>query len=132
MVLAADYPFLSILWTMLVFFCWVAWFWLLIMIFGDIFRRRDASGVTKVLWMIFVILVPFLGVFVYVIVNNHGMTERKLADQQAKQRQFDAYVQTVATPSDGATAEIARAKELLDSGAITQSEFEVIKKKALA
>jgi hypothetical protein len=84
-----------------------------------------------VLWMIFIILVPFLGVFVYVIVNNHGMTERRLAAQQAKQRQFDAYVQSVST-SDGATAEIARAKELLDSGAITQSEFDVIKRKALA
>jgi ABC-type transport system involved in multi-copper enzyme maturation permease subunit len=131
LVLAADYPFLSILWTMLVFFCWVAWFWLLIIIFGDIFRRHDASGVTKVLWMIFIILVPFLGVFVYVIVNNHGMTERRLAAQQAKQRQFDAYVQSVAT-SEGATAEIARAKELLDSGAITQSEFDAIKRKALA
>ena len=132
MLLAADYPFLSILWTMLVFFCWVAWFWLLIIIFGDIFRRHDASGVTKVLWMIFVILVPFLGVFAYVIVNNHGMTERRLAAQKAKQQQFDAYVQTVATTSDSATAEIARAKQLLDSGAITQSEFDAIKQKALA
>ena len=131
MVLAADYPFLGILWTMLVFFCWVAWFWLLIIIFGDIFRRRDVSGVTKVLWMILVILVPFLGVFIYVIVNNHGMTERRLAAQQAKQQQFDQYVQSVAV-SDSATAEIARAKELLDSGAITQSEFDVIKQKALA
>ena len=131
MVLAADYPFLSILWTMLVFFCWVAWFWLLIIIFGDIFRRHDVSGVTKVLWMILVILVPFLGVFVYVIVNNHGMTERRLAAQQAKQQQFDQYVQSVAV-TDSATAEIARAKELLDSGAITQSEFDVIKQKALA
>jgi Short C-terminal domain/Phospholipase_D-nuclease N-terminal len=129
--LAADYPFLSILWTMLVFFCWVAWFWLLIIIFGDIFRRHDISGVTKVLWMILIILVPFLGVFIYVIVNNHGMTERRLAAQQAKQRQFDQYVQSVAT-TDSATAEIARAKELLDSGAITQSEFDVIKQKALA
>ena len=131
MVLAADYPFLGILWTMLVFFCWVAWFWLLIIIFGDIFRRHDVSGVTKVLWMILVILVPFLGVFIYVIVNNHGMTERRLAAQQAKQQQFDQYVQSVAV-SDSATAEIARAKELLDSGAITQSEFDVIKQKALA
>ena len=81
--------------------------------------------------MILIILVPFLGVFIYVIVNNHGMTERRLAAQQAKQRQFDQYVQSVAR-TDSATAEIARAKELLDSGAITQSEFDVIKQKALA
>ena len=131
MVLAADYPFLSILWTRLVFFCWVAWFWLLIIIFGDIFRRHDVSGVTKVLWMILIILVPFLGVFIYVIVNNHGMSERAMTQAKAQQAQMDDYVRNVAG-SGGAAAEIEKAKGLLDSGAINQAEFEALKAKALA
>lgn len=76
MLLAADYPFLDVFWTMIVFFVWIAWFWLLITVFGDIFRRHDVSGFGKVLWLIFVIALPFLGVFIYLIANNKGMTER--------------------------------------------------------
>ena len=131
MVLGADYPFLDVFWTMLVFFIWVAWFMLLFRVIGDIFRRRDTSGFGKVLWLIFVIAVPFLGVFVYLIANNQGMTERTLARAQAQQQQFDQYVQSAAG-SGGAAAEIDKAKQLLDSGAITQSEFDAIKQKALA
>jgi Short C-terminal domain/Phospholipase_D-nuclease N-terminal len=128
--LAADYPFLDILWTMLIFFLWIAWFWILITVFADIFRRHDTSGVGKVLWLIFVILVPFLGVFVYLIANHDGMTKRNIERAQSQQAQMDDYVRSVAT-SGGAAAEIEKAKGLLDSGAITQAEFDSIKAKAL-
>ena len=131
MVLGADYPFLDVLWTMLIFFVWVAWFMLLFRVIGDIFRRRDTSGFAKVLWLIFVIVVPFLGVFVYLIANNQGMTERSLARAQAQEQQFEQYVQSAAG-AGGAATEIDKAKQLLDSGAITQSEFDAIKQKALA
>ena len=131
MLLGADYPFLDVFWTMLVFFVWVAWFMLLFRVIGDIFRRHDASGFAKVLWLIFVIVLPFLGVFVYLIANNKGMAERNIARAQAQQQQFDAYVQSAAG-SGGAATEIDKAKQLLDSGAISQSEFDVIKQKALA
>jgi hypothetical protein len=130
-VLAADYPFLDILWTMLIFFLWIAWFWLLITVFADIFRRRDTSGFAKVLWIIFVILVPFLGVFVYLIVNHDEMAERNIQRAQAQQVHMDEYVRSVAG-GGGAAAEIEKAKALLDSGAITQAEFDAIKQKALA
>ena len=129
--LAADYPFLDILWTMLIFFLWVIWFWLLITVFIDIFRRRDTSGFSKVLWCIFVIVLPFLGVFIYLLVNNDGMAERNIQKAQAQQAQFDQYVKQTAG-SGGAAAEIEKAKGLLDSGAITQAEFDAIKQKALA
>jgi hypothetical protein len=128
-VLAADYPFLDLVWTMFIFFAWVIWFWLLITIFSDIFRRHDASGFTKVLWMIFVIVLPYLGVFIYLIANHEGMTQRNIERAQAQQAQMDQYVKSVA---GGAAGEIEKAKGLLDSGAITQSEFDAIKQKALA
>lgn len=129
--IAADYPFLDVVWTMLIFFAWVTWFWLLITVFADIFRRHDTSGVTKVLWIIFVIVLPFLGVFVYLIANHAGMTERNIERAKAQQTQMDEYVRSVAG-SGGATAEIEKAKALLDSGAITQAEFDALKQKALA
>ncbi len=129
--LAADYPFLDVFWTMLVFFVWVAWFMLLFRVVGDVFRRHDIGGGVKVLWLIFVIAVPFLGVFIYVIVESKGMAERSIERAQASQEQFDAYVRETAS-SGGAAAEIDKAKQLLDSGAITQSEFDALKQKALA
>jgi hypothetical protein len=129
--IAADYPFLDVFWTMLVFFVWVAWFMLLFRVIGDVFRRDDTSGFGKVLWLIFVIAVPFLGVFIYLMVNNQGMTGRNLARARAQQQQFDQQVQAAAG-SGGVAGEIDKAKQLLDSGAITQSEFDAIKQKALA
>jgi hypothetical protein len=129
--LAADYPFLDVLWTMLVIFAWVIWFWLLITVFSDLFRRHDASGFTKVLWIIFVILLPFLGVFIYLIANHDGMQERTVKQVRAQQAQMDDYVRSVAG-SGGAASEIEKAKGLLDSGAISQAEFDAIKQKALA
>jgi hypothetical protein len=131
MVLAADYPFLDVLWTMLVFFLWVAWFILLFHVVADVFRRRDASGGKKTLWLLFVLFVPFLGVFVYLIANSDDMARRNLQQAQAAQEQMNEYVRSVASEG-GAAAEIERAKGLLDSGAITQAEFDTIKAKALA
>jgi preprotein translocase subunit YajC len=131
MLLADNYPFLGVLWSMLVFFLWVAWFILLFHIIGDVFRRRDASGAKKTLWLIFLLFVPFLGVFVYLIANSDDMAKRRLEEMQAAQSQMDEYVRTTAG-SGGAAAEIEKAKGLLDSGAITQAEFDAIKSKALA
>jgi preprotein translocase subunit YajC len=125
------YPFLDVLWSMLVFFVWIAWFLLLFHVIGDIFRRRDASGGKKTLWIIFVLFVPFLGVFVYLIANSDDMTQRRMEEAQVAQSQMDEYVRTTAG-SGGAAAEIEKAKGLLDSGAITQAEFDAIKSKALA
>jgi len=130
-VIAADYPFLDLMWTMVIFFLWILWFWLLITVFADIFRRHDISGAKKTLWIVFTILVPFLGVFVYLITQNVGMTERQLDRTRAQREQFDDYVRQTAS-SGGTAAEIEKAKQLLDSGAITQAEFETMKQKALA
>ena len=127
----ADYPFLGVLWSMLVFFVWVAWFMLLFKIVGDIFRRRDIGGGMKTLWLIFVLFLPFLGVFVYLIANNDEMAQRDMERAQAAQAQFNDYVQQAAG-SGGAAAEIDKAKKLLDSGAINESEFAALKAKALA
>jgi Short C-terminal domain/Phospholipase_D-nuclease N-terminal len=130
-VLAADYPFLDVLWTMFLFFLFIIWIWILITVFADIFRRRDVGGGAKALWIIFVILLPYLGVLVYLIANHDGMAERNIQKAQAQQEQMDAYVKSVAG-SSGAAAEIEKAKGLLDSGAISQAEYDAIKSKALA
>jgi hypothetical protein len=129
-VLAASYTFLDVFWSMLVFFVWVMWFMLLFRIWGDIFSRHDLSGVGKTVWLVFTIVVPFLGVFVYLIAENDGMNERALDRAQAQQSQMDDYVRS--TAGGGAASEIERAKQLLDSGAITQAEFDAMKAKALA
>jgi Short C-terminal domain/Phospholipase_D-nuclease N-terminal len=128
-VLAADYPFLDVLWTLIVFFAWVAWFIILFRVIADLFRRHDISGWGKVGWIVFVIVLPFIGVFVYLIVEGQAMAQRDTKDAQAAQAQFDDYVRTTA---GGSAAEIEKAKQLLDSGAITQAEFDQIKAKALA
>ena len=129
--IAADYPFLDVVWTMLVFFAWVIWFWLLITILADVFRRQDLSGIGKVAWTVFVIVLPFLGVLIYLGTQSKHMAERNMRDAKQAQAQMDDYVRSVATEG-GAAAEIERAKKLLDSGSISQTEFEQIKQKALA
>ena len=131
MLLASSYPFLDVLWTMFIFFLWIIWFWLLFTVFVDVFRRHDIGGGKKALWLIFVIILPFLGVFIYIIVENDGMTQRNLDRAKAQQAQFDSYVRETAG-SGGSAAEIADAKKLLDQGTITQAEFDAIKQKALA
>ena len=131
MVIAADYPFLDILGTMLVFFGFVVWFWLLIRVFADVFRRDDIGGWAKFFWSVFVIVVPLLGVLVYLIAEGKEMGQRDVQQAQAQKAEFDAYVRQAAG-NGGPGSEIAHAKELLDSGAISQTEFEQIKKRALA
>jgi Phospholipase_D-nuclease N-terminal/Short C-terminal domain len=127
----ADYTFMDALWSMLVFFLWVAWFIVLFHVVADVFRRRDASGGKKTLWLLFVLFVPFLGVFAYLIANSDDMARRNIEQAQAAKADMDEYVRSVATEG-GAAAEIERAKGLLDSGAISQAEFDAIKAKALA
>ncbi len=127
--LAADYPFLDVLWTMFIFFLFIIWIWILITVFADVFRRKDIGGGTKALWIIFVIVVPYLGVLVYLIANHDGMADRNIQQVQKQQEATDAYIKSVA---GGAAGEIEKAKGLLDSGAITQAEFDSIKAKALA
>jgi hypothetical protein len=127
---AADYPFLDVLWTMLVFFLWVIWFWTLIGIIGDIFRRHDASGWAKAAWLFFVIFLPILGVLVYLGVNGKEMAERSARASQSAQTQVDDYVRSVA--GGGTAAEIEKAKQLLDTGAIDADEYTALKRKALA
>jgi Phospholipase_D-nuclease N-terminal/Short C-terminal domain len=131
MVLAADYPFLDVLWTLLVFFLWVSWFILLFHILGDVFRRRDIGGGKKTVWCIFLVLVPFIGVLSYIVVNGDDIARRNVEAAAAAKGEMDEYVRSVAG-SGGAAAEIERAKGLLDSGAISQAEFDAIKAKALA
>ena len=125
----ADYTFLDVFWWMLGLFLFVIWFWILITVFSDIFRRKDTSGFSKVLWIIFVIIAPFLGVFIYLIANHDGMADRNISQMQAQQAKTDEYIRSV---SGGSAAEIEKAKGLLDSGAITQAEFDTLKQKALA
>jgi Short C-terminal domain/Phospholipase_D-nuclease N-terminal len=129
MVIAADYPFLDVLWTMIIFFCWVIWIWIVITVLVDVFRRDDIGGWGKAGWVVFVIVLPFLGVLIYLIAQHDGMRQRSMREAKTQKDEFDAYVRDAA---GGSAAEIAKAKELLDSGAITQSEFDAIKAKALA
>ena len=127
----SSYPFADVMWTMLVFFLWVLWFWLLFTVFADVFRRHDISGWGKTAWLIFVIILPFLGVFIYLIAESKGMTQRNIDRANQAQSQFNDYVRQAAD-SGGSAGQIAKAKELLDSGAITQAEFDSLKQKALA
>jgi hypothetical protein len=129
MLVAADYPFLDVLWTMIIFFAWVAWIWIAITVFVDIFRRHDISGWGKAAWVVFVIVLPFLGVLVYLIAQHDGMRDRTVKQAETQQAAFDQYVREAA---GGSAAEIAKAKELLDSGAISQAEYDAIKAKALS
>jgi hypothetical protein len=132
MILAStSYPFLEVFWTMLVFFGFVIWIWILFTIFADLFRRSDISGWMKFLWILFVVFFPLLGVLVYLIAEHGGMAERSIATQKAAQQEFDAYVRSAAGTNDPAS-QIAHAKDLLDAGTITQAEFDEIKRKALA
>jgi hypothetical protein len=126
-----NYPFLEVFWTMLIFFAFVIWIWILITVLIDLFRRHDTSGFMKVLWIIFIVVLPYLGVFVYLIFEHKGMAERSIKQQQEVQKQMDDYVKSVAGNTDPAE-QIAKAKQLLDTGTISQTEFDQIKQKALA
>ena len=116
---------------MLEFFLFVIWFWLLIAIFSDLFRDHETSGGVKVLWVIFLILLPFLGILIYLLVRGHGMIARAAAQQKEMQEAMNAQIRAAAGSSSSAADQIAQAKSLLDSGAITQAEFDAMKSKAL-
>jgi len=127
----ANYNFASFLWDVLVIFAFVIWFWLLILVFGDLFSRHDIGGWGKAGWIVLVVIIPYFGVFIYLIANGKSMGERAAQKAQAQQAQMDDYVRTVAS-SDSSADQIAKGKQLLDSGAITQAEFDQLKSKALA
>ena len=139
-IFAADYPFLDVFWTMLVFFFWVIWIWILITVLIDLFGRNDLGGWGKAAWALFVIVLPYLGVFIYLITQGGAMAERKAAQVRASQEALDQRIRTVASQEGGTTdgggggaaQEIAHAKQLLDSGAIDQAEFDKLKQRALA
>lgn len=121
--------FTTFLWSLIVIFFMVVYFMMLFSVIVDIFRRHDASGGKKALWLLFILVVPLLGLLIYLIANGQGIAERQSKDVQQSQAQFDDYVKTVA---GGSAEQIAKAKELLDAGTITQAEFDQIKAKALA
>jgi len=127
----AAYSFGDVMWSMLVFFMWILWFWLLFTVFGDLFSRHDIGGWGKAGWTVFVIILPFLGVFIYLIAEGKSMGERAARRAQAQQSQMDNYVRSVASTDSGAD-QIAKGKQLLDAGTITQAEFDQLKAKALA
>jgi hypothetical protein len=129
--LATNWTFGQLMWSMLVFFAWILFFWLLFTVLADLFRRHDISGWGKAGWVILMIFLPFLGIFVYLITNSKGMADRNVRDVQRARADMDTYVKSVAASTDPAT-QIAQGKELLDSGAISQTEFERLKAQALA
>ena len=128
--LASSYPLLDIFWTMLWFFLFFAWIWLLIIVFGDIFRSHDLGGWAKALWTIFVVLVPWLGVLVYLIARGGKMQDRAAKEAQQQDQAFRSYVQDVATPTNSAD-QLAKLADLKASGAISDEEFQTAKAKLL-
>jgi uncharacterized membrane protein YcjF (UPF0283 family) len=128
LLVAADYPFLDVLWSMIIFFALFAWIWIAITVISDVFRRHDIGGWTKAAWVVFVIVLPWLGILIYLIAEHDGMRDRSAKAAQAQQQAFDQYVKEAA---GGSAAEIAKAKELLDAGTISQAEFDRIKQRAL-
>ena len=129
--LAADYPFLDVLWSMLIFMAFVLWIWLAITCFADIFRRHDMSGFLKALWIIVIIVIPYFGVLIYLIAYHGAWPIATRRTSRQSQAAFDERVREAAG-SGGAAAEIEKAHGLLQSGAITQDEFDRIKANALA
>ena len=129
MLIAADYPFMDVLWSMIIFFFWLIWVWIVVTVLIDVFRRHDIGGFAKALWVIFVVILPWLGVLIYLIAEHDGMRERSVKQAQAQQAAFDDYVRDAA---GGSAGEIAKAKALLDDGTITQAEFDALKAKAVS
>jgi len=131
--LLAEFGTGQVFWSMLWFFMFFIWIWLLISLFGDIFRSSDLSGGAKAMWTIFIIILPFLGVLVYLIVRGNSMQDRALKDAASQEAQFKTYVQSVASTSGGGAAdELAKLADLRDKGVISPAEFDAAKAKALA
>jgi hypothetical protein len=127
----SGYPLLDLFWTMLLLFGFVLWFWLLIVVFGDLFRRDDISGWGKAGWTVFMIVLPFLGVLCYLIAQGRSMAERRQEEAAAARARFEHDVRRIAGDGDRPADQIAKAKQLLDSGTITHEEYELLKRKAL-
>jgi ABC-type multidrug transport system fused ATPase/permease subunit len=130
--IASSYPILDAFLTMLYFFLFIIWIWLLIMVFVDIFRSRDLGGLAKALWVIFVIVVPFLGVFVYLIARGGKMHERAAQEAAQQQSAFDDYVRQTAGDSGDTASQLSKLADLKSQGVITDAEFEAQKAKVLA
>jgi hypothetical protein len=130
MVVATNWTFGQLMWSMLVFFAWILFFWMLFAVIGDVFRRHDIGGWGKAGWIIFMVFLPFLGIFVYLIANSKGMAERNMKQVQEAQAGTEAYIRSVA--STDPAEQIAKGHELLEKGALTQTEFEQLKASALA
>jgi hypothetical protein len=131
--LASDYPVLDAFLTILYFFLFIIWIWLLIMVFIDIFRSRDLSGGAKALWVIFVIIIPLIGVLVYLIARGGKMHERAAAEAADQQKAFDAYVrETAGTPGSSTADQLSQLADLKNQGVLSDAEFEAQKAKILA
>jgi signal transduction histidine kinase len=130
-VLAYDYPLMGFFWSMLIFFLWFMWIWLLFKIFADIFRSSDLSGFAKAVWIIFVIVLPFIGVFVYIVARGNSMTQRSVAIAQEQQMAFDSYVRETAGTTSAAD-ELAKLAKLKEQGILTDAEFAAKKQQLLA
>ena len=135
-VLAEGYPLMGVFWSMLVFFFWILWFWLLITVYSDLFRRRDVGGLAKTGWVVLTLFVPYIGVLIYLIAQGRGMAERRVEEAQMQRAATDEYVRSVvaSSPANGhnGAEQLTQARALLDSGAITPEEFEQLKRKVLA
>jgi len=131
-VIAYTYPLLSVFWTILWFFAFVFYIWLLVAIFTDIFRSRDMGGVAKTLWVIFVLFVPLLGILVYLIARGGKMHEREAQAAQQQQQEFDSYVRNAAGSDGSAADQLSKLAALKDKGVITNEEFEAQKAKILS
>jgi hypothetical protein len=129
---AYDYPLLGMFWTMLIFFMWIVWIMLLIRVFADIFRSHDMGGLAKALWSIFVIVFPFLGVFIYMIARGRSMTQRDVAVAQQNEAAFESYVRGVTSNGASTADELAKLSELKVKGVLTDAEYEQQKTKLLA
>jgi Phospholipase_D-nuclease N-terminal/Short C-terminal domain len=130
--LSYDYPLLGVFWTMLWFFLFFIWIWLLIMIFSDIFRNHEMSGVKKTLWVIFVIVLPFLGILMYLIFNGKSMQERGMRQAAQQQEDFRQYVKETAADTASPADQLAKLADLKQQGILTDAEFEAQKTKILA
>ncbi len=135
----SSYPLLDVMWTMLVFFCWILWFWFLFTVYGDLFRRRDIGGWGKTGWVVLTLFLPFVGVLIYMIAEGRAMADRSAEEARQQRAAMDEYVRSVVATGGGAggasgdgSAQLGKAKELLDSGAITAEEYEALKRKVLA
>jgi hypothetical protein len=130
--LAYDYPILGLFWTMMIFFLWVAWIMLVFRVIIDLFRNDEMKGLMKAFWLIFVIIIPWLGVLIYLLVNGSAMTSRDVEVQQARQDEFATYVRQTAGPANGSADELTKLAALRDSGVLTDEEFAAQKSKLLA